>query len=126
MLALGVLAVAAMTAGPALAERGGNGGGRGHGGQATGTATLAIDPASPVHGTYFNISGCGYTAGLVVKVEIVFPDGGGAATGTAVDAAGCISLNWGVDTAGDHVLNTYQDLGGKRWTWLATLPFTAQ
>jgi len=125
IVAVVVIVASTLAAGPALAAKGGKGGNGGHGGNTT--ATLTVSPNPVPLGAPYLISGCGYTYGKSVALVTVYPDGHGSVIGVAVGTDGCISQNDPGETiAGNYELDTYQDLGGRSWTLLATRPFAVQ
>jgi hypothetical protein len=86
------LLVVGLIAGTAFAGRGGHtaGGGKGHNGGGTLTATVAVAPNPVPAGSEFSISGCGYLPSKGVQFNFYAP-GGTAIWGGMADASGCLT-----------------------------------
>lgn len=118
VLAVVVVLGAALSAGSALAAKGGNGkGGRGGGGP---SATLTVSPDPAVAGSDFTISGSGFNAN---KTVIVGVSGFLPFETLTADGSGSFVTSYTRDLQpGTYTLLGYQEKG-KRWVVKASLTF---
>jgi hypothetical protein len=94
------LLVVGLIAGTAFAGRGGQstGGGKGHNGGGTLTATVRVSPNPVPANSEFTISGCGYLPGKGVQFNL-YLSGGTAVWGGMADGNGCLTnaVGWASD-----------------------------
>ena len=113
------LAIAAVSATPAFAARGGGK----PGGGVTSSATLTVSPNPvPAYSTY-HISGCGYALGVTVLLNMVQGDGAIAATGAVPGSDGCIGIDWNTNAPGTYTLKAYQQPWGAKPNLVASTTF---
>ena len=113
------LTVSALTAAPALAAKGG---GRG-GGSVSSGATLLVSPNPVPANSSYHISGCGYTVGVTVLLNMVQGDGTVAATGAVPGSDGCIGIDWNTNAPGTYTLKAYQQPWGAKLNLVASTTF---
>jgi hypothetical protein len=121
VLAFAVIALALVPV--AFAAKGGNGGQGGGGKPGGGSGTSASLSASPNPApawSSFQGSGCGYTTGKQVNVNVDSPYWN-AGFPVAVDSSGCISFMFWVDGPGTYIVRTSQNLSGTKQTQLASV-----
>ena len=88
--------------------------------------TSAQRPASSLiqAWSWIHIAGCGYQPGSVTLV--MNSPTAMSSTGAAVDAGGCIGVDWTVNSAGAYILDARQSGPGNKSRVVASTSFTVQ
>lgn len=105
--ALATVLLAAVTAGPALAAKGGNGKGHGQGETSGTSVTLAVSPDPvPAWGTVYTVTGTGFTPGNAVNFVL-----DGVATYARADENGSASTVYTSWTPGSYTVFAKEWIG---------------
>jgi hypothetical protein len=102
-------------AGGVLAARGGH--------PTSTSATLTLSPNPVAAWSSFRGTGCGYTVGKQVNVNVDSPYWKAGFPVGASDS-GCIAFTFWVDGAGSYVVKTSQALSGRKQTQMARITLT--
>jgi hypothetical protein len=91
------------------------------------TPTVAVNPASPVWGQSYTISGCGYPVGTNLFVQLHEPNYTIPSQTVTTDATGCFTSTWTADAVGsyhaDVLLPAAQGAKKFRLTTLASVDY---